>query len=191
MARVYTSSLWQPCRQFTGGLRTRQCLPELRHAAGTVVRSGQSLPVEVEVRHPQSQTLGDPQATAVQKLSDQPVHSAHERQDSGRLVTGKDHRHADACGRTRRIDAIARRFLEHVLVEEDQGIHRLVLRNVALPREVREKSLDLLLTVTQTFAEPHAVGADTSLHPVTVATLSVDRVVTSPHDITHLIQQSG
>ena len=93
-----------------------------------------------------------------------------------------------------RVDFAAQWLPEHVLVEEDERIHGLVLGgggHLAISGQVGEERLDLLFAVTEVVPGPHVVEADIAFDPIPIGALGMDGTMTSPHEVAHFVKQSG
>ena len=81
-----------------------------------------------------------------------------------------------------------------VLAEEDERIHGLVLGgggHLAISGQVREECLDLLFTGSKVVPGLHVVETDMAFDPIPVGAFGMDGIMTSPHETTHLVKQSG
>ena len=150
--------------------------------------------LQVHVLDPESEALRDAQARAVQKLDDKLMHTGHHCDHASRLLAGQDDGYLDLPARAVGVDFAAQWLLEHVLVEEDERIHGLVLGGggyLAISGQVGEECLDLLFAVTEVVSGVHVVEADVAFDPIAVGAFHMDRIVTPPHEIAHFVKQSG
>ena len=93
-----------------------------------------------------------------------------------------------------RVDFTAQWLPEHVLVEEDERIHGLILGgggHLAISGQVREECLDLLFAGLKVVPGLHVVEADVAFDPIPVGALGMDGIMTSPREIAHFVKQSG
>ena len=154
----------------------------------------EGLHLQINVLDPESEALCDAQARAVQKHDDELVHPGQSRDHAGRLLTGQDDGYPDFPACAVCVDFAAQWLLKHVLVEEDQRIHGLVLGgggHLAVSGQVSEECLDLLFAVPEVVSGLHAVEADIAFDPVPVGALGMDGIMTAPHDVAHFVKQTG
>ena len=154
----------------------------------------EGLHLQVHVLNPESEALRDAQARAVQELDDELMHSGHQCDHASRLLAGQDDGYPGLPARAVRVDFAAQWSLEHVLVEEDERIHGLVLGgggHLAVSGQVREECLDLLFAVTEVVPGLHVVETDIAFDPVAIGALGMDGIVTPPHEVAHFVKQSG
>lgn len=100
----------------------------------------------VDMLDPQPDGFHDPQPAPVEELGHQLAGAVHQRQDGGDFLPGHHDGHVELFAGPNRVDPVRELLLEGTLIEEHQGIHRLVLgrsRDVALHRQVRQKRFDL------------------------------------------------
>ena len=125
--------------------------------------------LQVHVLDPESDALRDAQARAVQKLDDELMHSGHQCDHASRLLAGQDDGYLDLPACAVCVDLAAQWLLEHVLVEEDERIHGLVLGgggHLAISGQVGEECLDLLFAVPKVVPGLHVVETDIAFDPV-------------------------
>ena len=154
----------------------------------------EGLHLQVHVLNPESEALRDAQARAVQKLDDELMHSGHQCDHASRLLAGQDDGYPDLPACAVCADFAAQWLLEHVLVEEDERIHGLVLGgggHLAISGQVSEECLDLLFAVTEVIPGLHVVEANIASDPIPVGALGVDGIMTAPHEVAHFVKQSG
>jgi len=78
-----------------------------------------------------------------------------------------------------------------MFIEKDQCIQGLILcrlRNIPIASQERQIPFDLLLYFSQVIARLHIEMKDKALYPCAVASLCANRIVSSPHHITHVIK---
>ena len=154
----------------------------------------EGLHLKVHILDPESEALRDAQARAVQKLDDELMHSGHQCDHASRFLAGQDDGYPDLPACAVRVDFAAQWLLEHVLVEEDERIHGLVLSgggHLAISGQVGEESLDLLFAGPKVVPGLHVVEADVALDPIAVGALGMDGIMTAPHEVAHFVKQSG
>ena len=154
----------------------------------------EGLHLQVHVLDPEWEALRDAQARAVQKLDDELMHSGHQCNHASRLLAGQDDGYPRLLARAVCVDLAAQWLSEHVLVEEDERIHGLVLGgggHLAISGQVGEECLDLLFAVPKVVPGLHVVEADIAFDPIPVGTFGMDRIMTSPHEVAHFVKQSG
>ena len=150
--------------------------------------------LQVHVLDSESDAFRDAQARAVQKLDDELMHSGHQCDHASCLLAGQDDGYLDLPACAVRVDFAAQWLLEHVLVEEDERIHGLVLGGggyLAISGQVREECLDLLFTGSKIVPGLHVVETDIAFDPIPVGAFGMDGIMTSPHEVAHLVKQSG
>ena len=154
----------------------------------------EGLHLQVDVLDPESKTLGDAQAGAVQKLDDELVHPGHQYDHASRLLTGQDDGYPGLLACAVCVDFAAQWLLEHVLVEEDERIHGLVLGgggHLAISGQVGEECLDLLFAGPKVDPGLHVVETDIAFDPIPVGAFGMDGIMTSPHEVAHFVKQFG
>jgi hypothetical protein len=112
----------------------------------------------------------------------------------GRCCVGarQHHRHVRLALRPHRLNRLIQRHVQHVLVQEHQRVHRLVLRRWGHPsvhRQIGQKRLDLGLPAVQVFAPLHPMEMDIAFDPVHVGPFGVQGVVVQPHHLPHPVQK--
>ena len=154
----------------------------------------EGLHLQVHVLDTESEALRDAQARAVQKLDDELMHSGQPCDHASRLLAGQDDGYPDLPARAVCVDFAAQWLLEHMLVEEDERIHGLVLGgggHLAISGQVGEECLDLLFPVTEVVPGLHVVETDIAFDPIPVGALGMDGIMTAPHEVAHFVKQSG
>ena len=150
--------------------------------------------LQVHVLDPEAEALRDAQARAVQKLDDELMHSGHQCDHASRLLAGQDDGYPGLPACAVRVDFAAQWLVEHVLVEEDEGIHGLVPGgggHLAISGQVREECLDLLFAVPKVVPGLHVVETDIASDPIPAGAFGMDRIMASSHQIAHFVKQSG
>ena len=134
------------------------------------------------------------QTRAVQKLDDELMHSRHQCNHASRLLAGQDDGYPRLLARAVCVDLAAQWLSEHVLVEEDERIHGLVLGgggHLAISGQVSEECLYLLLAVPKVVPGLHVVETDIAFDPIPVGAFGMDGIVTSSHEVAHFVKQPG
>ena len=150
--------------------------------------------LQVHVLDSESDAFRDAQARAVQKLDDELMHSGHQCDYASRLLAGQDDGYPDLPACAVRVDFAVQWLPEHVLVEEDERIHGLVLGgggHLAISGQVGEECLDLFFAVPKVVPGLHVVETDIAFDPIPVGAFGMDGIVTPPHEVTHFVKQSG
>jgi hypothetical protein len=140
----------------------------------------QRLHLNINVLAPDPDGVHDAPSTPVGKFGHQLGGSVQQRDDSGDGFACHDHRDVDRLVRAHGIDGAQQRIVEDALVEEGQGIHRLVLdggRDVSMHRQVGEERLYRGFGGEEVFARPHAVEMHESYDPLYTGSLGVHGVV--------------
>ena len=166
----------------------------MRVLVSLAVAHREGLHLQVHVLDPQSEALRDAQARAVQEFDDELMHSGHQCDHASRLLAGQDDGYPRLLACAVYVDFAAQWLLEHVLVEEDERIHGLVLGrggHLAISGQVGEEGFDLLFAVPKVVPGLHVVVTDIAFDPIPVAAFGMDGIVTSPHEVAHFIKQSG
>ena len=157
-------------------------------------RESLHLQVHVLDLDPESEALRDARARAVQKPDDELMHSGHQCDHASRLLTGQDDGYPGRFACAVCVDFTTQWLLEHVLVEEDERIHGLVLGgrgHLAISGQVGEECLDFFFAVTEAVPGLHVVETDIAFDPIVVGAFGVDGIVTPPHEVAHFVRQSG
>ena len=100
----------------------------------------------------------------------------HQCDHASRPLTSQDDGYPGLLAFTVCVEFAAQWLLEHVLVEEDERIHGLVLGGggyLAISGQVGEEYLDLLFTVTEVVSGLHVVEADIAFDPIPVGARGV------------------
>lgn len=92
-----------------------------------IKRLSWQLHLPTDVLDPEPDRLHDAQPAPVEELGDQLGGSAHERENSSDFFAGHDHGDVDLLVGVHCIDAALQGLFEDALVEEHQGVHRLIL----------------------------------------------------------------
>ena len=154
----------------------------------------EGLHLQVHVLDPESEALRDAQARAVQKLDDELMHSGHQCDHASCLLAGQYDGYPDLPACAVCVDFAAQWLFEHMLVEEDERIHGLILgggSHLAISGQVGEERFDLLFAVPKIVSGLHVVETDMVFDPIPVGAFGMDGIVTSPHDVAHFVKQSG
>ena len=133
-------------------------------------------------------------ARAVQKLDDELMHSGHQCDHASRLLAGQDDGYPDLPACAVCVDFAVQWLPEHMLVEEDERIHGLVLGgggHLAISGQVGEECLDLLFAVPKVVPGLHVVEAGIAFDPIAAGAFGMDGIMTPPHDVAHFVKQSG
>jgi len=133
-------------------------------------------------------------AAAGEQCGNQLGGPVHERDDGGDFFAGHDHRDIDLLVGAHGIDAVLQSMAQDALVEEDQGIHGLVLgggRDVAMHRQVGEERFDLGFGGEEVLARPHAVEPDEPDDPLHIGSLGMNGVVVPTEHLSHVIEEFG
>lgn len=147
---------------------------------------------EVDVLDPEPQTLHQAQSAAIEKFDHEPSGAGELGQDCARFFAGEDHRDVLRCLGALDILNQADLLPEHVLVEEQQGAERLILRgstDLALDRQMRQEIPDM--SGGQIFGMAFAVKANVALDPIGVRLLRADAVMFEPANVTNLVKEFG
>ncbi len=154
----------------------------------------EGLHLQVHVLDPESEALRDAQARALQKLDDELMHTGHQCDHASRLLAGHDDGYLGLPACAVCVNCSAQWLLEHVLVDEDERIHGLLLDgggHLAISGQVGEECLDLPFAVPKVVPGLHAMETDIAFDPIPVGALGMDGIMTSPHEVSHFVEQLG
>jgi len=124
---------------------------------------GQLLHLIVDVLDPEPDRFHDAQPAPVEELGDHLSGSVHERDHGGDFFACHDNGDVDLLVCTDGIDAARQSMVEDALVEEHQGVHRLVLGrggDVSVHGQVGQERLDFRFGGEEVLTRPHAVETD-------------------------------
>jgi hypothetical protein len=120
--------------------------------------------------------------------------SVHEREDGGDFCAGHDYGDVDLLVGANGMDAALQRMVKDALVEEHQGIHRLVLgrgSDVSVYGQVSQERFDLRFGGEEVLAQPHAVETDEPYDPLHIGSLGVNGVVVETEYLSDFIEEFG
>ncbi len=105
------------------------------------------------------------------------MHSGRQCDHASRLLTGQDNGYPGlfACGVC--VDFAAQWLLEHVLVEEDERIHGLVLgrsSHLAISGQAAEESFDLLFPGVKVVPGLHIMETAMAFDPIAIGAFGMD-----------------
>src|SRR5207253_1771507 len=137
-----------------------------------------------ELLHSSSQRAPETPAAALASIRDPPRSASWLREQRAPLIAAQDHGQLLGGGGAR--DVVEPRELdpEHVAVEEEQRLQRLVLRggaHLAVHREVGQESLDC--GRAELTRVPALVKTDVTPHPLQISLLSAQREVARAHPL--------
>jgi len=145
-----------------------------------------------QILHPQAQPLHEAQSAAVEQACYQPGSALELRQQCTHLGTGQNHRQALGSNRAGDVGQPGQIDFQHVPVQEQQCLQRLVLRgraHLAVHREMRQELLDLgraELARVPPLMEDHVTP-----DPLQVRLLAAQRQVPRAHFLARHREQAG
>ena len=154
----------------------------------------QLLHLIVDVLDPEPDRFHDAQPAPVEEFGDHLGSSVHEREHGGDFFAGHDHGDGDLLVGAHGIATALQRMGEDALVEEHQGIHRLVLgrgSDVSMHGQVRQERFDLRFGGEEVLARPHAVETDEPYDPIHIGALGVHGVVVETEHLADFIEELG
>ena len=181
-----TRCFFWSCTSISGSVVIRSAFVAAAHREG--------LHLQVHVLDTEPDALRDAQARDVQKLDDELMHSGHRCNHASRLLAGQDDGYPGSLACAVCVDFAAQWLLEHVLVEEDECIHGLVLGgggHLAVSGQVREECLDLLFAGSKVVPGLHVVETDIAFDSIPVGAFGMDGIVTPSHEVAYFVKQSG
>ena len=149
--------------------------------------------IEVEFLDPETQSLREAKATAVQEMRDQAIRAGREGGKEPLHLVARKHR-GEAFGPVGAVDGpdLAELHTEDLFVEEEERIEGLVLRggrHVAVRGEVIQKGSDVVLL--EVAGMGGVVKAYKASHPSHVRLFCVGTVLAALTDLPHLIKKRG
>lgn len=149
--------------------------------------------VEVEVLDAEAERLGQPEATSVQEVSDEPIVAGREgAEEAAHLVPREDG--GQTLGAVGPLDGaeVAERGVEHPIVEKREGVEGLVLRggrHVAVGGEVGEEGAHVVGAETARMGG--VVEADVAHDPPDVRLFGVVAVLATAAGPAHAVEERG
>ena len=134
----------------------------------------------IDVLDPEPDRFHDAQPAPIKELCNHLGGSIHERNHSGDFFACHDNGDIDLFVGANGIDAPRQSMVEDPLIEEHQGIHRLILRgcsDISMHSQIGEEGLDLRFAGEKINARPHAVETDEPDDPIHIRSLGVIGVV--------------
>ena len=144
----------------------------------------------IDVMGSQPDGLADSLSASIKQLDDQLWDPLEESNDPPHLLTRQDHRDIHSFPGPDRVDLFFHPCLEDLLVQEDQGVYRLILRgggDVPIHRKMSKELFDLLFPVLKLLSALHVVGLHITLDPLNIGALGMDRVVMRTHNVSNLL----
>ena len=120
--------------------------------------------------------------------------AVHAREDGGDFVAGHDHGDVDLLVGAHGIDLSRQGMVEDALVEEHQGIHRLVLGggcHLCVQGQVGQEGFDLRFGREEVLARPHAMEPDEADDALHRGAFGVHGIVMEAEHLSHFIEECG
>jgi len=148
---------------------------------------------KVELFDPEAQGLRETQATAVEKMGNEPVWAGGECREQAPHFVAREHR-GESLGTVGSVEGtdIIEHLVEHLFVEEHQGIEGLVLgggRHVAVRGQMVQERPDVLFIEMARVSS--VVEANEAFGPADVRLFCVIAVLAALADLPYLVEELG
>ena len=134
----------------------------------------------INVFDPEPNGCHDAEPAPLEQFGHQLGGPIQESDDGSDFVAGHHHGNGDLFGSAYGMDAVLQRVLEDTLIEEHQGIHRLVLgrgSDIAVHGQIGQERLNLGFRREEVRTRLHAVETNEADDPLHIGALGVDGVV--------------